>query len=428
MTPGELAAMVAPSLSDGPIVVALGGGADSAVAAWLVAARPRVTGIFVRHALEGSAALEEAVERLAAHLGLTVRFVDAPVAPGPSLEGRARALRWAAIGESVAPGDTVVTGHTLDDQAETVLMNVIRGAGSAGVAAMEAGRPGIARPLLGVERAEVRRIAEELGLPFADDPANQQLGHLRNRVRRQLLPLLEHDYHPGARGALARAGTLAASDDALIEELASQVPVIPLAGAFAMPVPVLVTVSLPVASRAVRRGLRYLLAPYAGTRSDVAGVLAVAAGDASAANVSSGLVARREGPYVVVSGTASTPSGSARVRVPSTVAFGDTTVTFAATRTTPVHRHSTLFVDPQALGDAPVLRGPQSGDRVDLGSGTKPVRRLLSERGVPDRRRAAWPVVASGGRIVAVVGIRAAAWALPATSDAISIALERNVL
>ncbi|MEN8114485.1 MAG: tRNA lysidine(34) synthetase TilS [Actinomycetota bacterium] len=426
MTPDELAAAASGLLPDGRLVVALGGGADSAVVAWLVASRPGTTGIFVRHGLEGSDQLEGAVRALGDELGLPVAFVDAPVDPGPSLEERARSERWGAIEEATGPGDTIVTGHTLDDQAETVLMNLLRGAGSGGIAGMEAGRSGIARPLLTATRAEVREVAIELDLPFSDDPANESLEHLRNRIRKQLLPHLESDYRPAIRRVLARAGSLAAADNTLIEELAADVPVVEESDVVSIPAAAISTAPEPIASRVVRRALRCLFAPYAGTRGDVDGVLAVAAGTSETANLSGGFVARREGPLVVVARREIPAPEAAAVAIPSIVTFGDVTVTFEVGEQPGVRRRSTLFVDPGALAGGATLRAAAEGDRIDIGGGAKSVREVLGEHGVPVRRRAAWPVVVADARIVAVVGLRIASWARPAEGDVIAIALERT--
>ncbi|MEN8234730.1 MAG: tRNA lysidine(34) synthetase TilS [Actinomycetota bacterium] len=426
MKPDDLAAAAVGSLPDGQLVVALGGGADSAVAAWVSSQRPGTRALFVRHGLEGSDALEAAVRDLAAKLEIPVTYVDAPIEPGSALEERARRERWNAIERSRGPGETIVTGHTLDDQAETVLMNLLRGAGSGGIAGMETGRPGVARPLLRISRTDVREVATELGLPFADDPANESLQHLRNRIRHRLLPQLETEYRPGIRRILARAGALVAADDATIEDLSTDVPILDEPGAVGIPAAVLATVPGPVASRAVRRALRRLLSPYAGTLTDVEAVLAVALGRSESTNVSDGLIARREGPLVVVSRSSVPPPNPVDIAVPSVLAFGDMRVAFETTKKPAVHRRSTLFADPGIFAERIVLRAAVEGDRIDIDGGTKTVRTVLAEHGVPVRRRSAWPVVASDARIVAVAGIRIASWARPATTDTIAITLERN--
>ncbi len=93
LTPDQLVAEAHNLLPQSPLVVALGGGADSAVAAWVAEQRPATRCVFVRHGLDGSAALEESAAALGAHLGIGVTFVDAPVEAGPSLESRGRVGR-----------------------------------------------------------------------------------------------------------------------------------------------------------------------------------------------------------------------------------------------------------------------------------------------------------------------------------------------
>ncbi|MEA3502601.1 MAG: tRNA lysidine(34) synthetase TilS, partial [Actinomycetota bacterium] len=269
----QLTAAALEHLPDGPLVVALGGGADSAVVAFVAARRLGTRGVFIQHRLAGSADLERAARALGAAVGIVVTVVDAPVEPGPSLEDRARRARWDAFEQEVGEDETVVTGHTRDDQAETVLMNLLRGSGNAGIAGMRRSRPGVVRPLLEFSRSDLRVVATDLDLPFVDDPANADPAHLRNRVRSDLLPALESDYRPGVRKVLARVGSLAAGDDAVIEDLAADIPLIRDAGAILIPTAALVTVPRPVAARVVRGALRRLLAPYAGTTADVDGVL-----------------------------------------------------------------------------------------------------------------------------------------------------------
>ncbi|MEE8520556.1 MAG: tRNA lysidine(34) synthetase TilS, partial [Gemmatimonadota bacterium] len=226
LTPEELRDQVAELLPDGPIAIALGGGADSAVAAWASVPHPMIRGVFVDHGLRGSAELKTAALALAGQLELAVTVLDAPVEAGTNLESRARSARWNAIDASRRRGEVVVTGHSQDDLAETVVMNLLRGAGSHGIAAMADPRHDIVRPLLHVSRADLRALAEELGLPFADDPANEDPTHLRNRVRADLIPLLEREYRQGVRGTLARAAFLAAADDAALDAAATVIGII----------------------------------------------------------------------------------------------------------------------------------------------------------------------------------------------------------
>lgn len=426
MNPDQLATAALEHLPDGPLVVALGGGADSAVAAFVAARRPGTRGVFVRHRLAGSADLEGAARALGTAVGIVVSIVDAPVEPGPALEDRARRARWDAIGREVEENETVVTGHTRDDQAETVLMNLLRGSGNAGIAGMRRSRPGVVRPLLGFSRSDLRVVAEDLGLPFIDDPANDDPVYLRNRVRSDLLPALERDYRPGVRKVLARVGSLAAADDAVIEELAEDIPLIDDDGAMLIPSAALVTVPRPVAARAVRQALRRLLAPYAGTTADVDAVLAVAEERSGTATLSNALIVTREGPFVVIDrGQNETPE-PVTITIPSTIQFGGVEISFESIDRPFVTRRSTLLVDPAIFSSDTALRCSTAGERIDIEAGSKTVRTVLAEHGVPVRVRRTWPVIAVGGRIAVIVGIRIAPWARPTLSRVIAITRERG--
>ena len=428
MNPDHVAAAADDVAPAGPLVVALGGGADSAVAAWSVAHREQVRGIFICHHLEGSAVLETAARAVTSMLDMELETVDAPVAPGPSLEERARNIRWRAIEDAVGVDETIVTGHTGDDQAETVLMNLLRGSGTAGLAGMARSRPGVVRPLLSFDRAGIRSVALALSLPFADDPANRDPSHLRNRIRSELLPLIERDYRPGIRSVLARTGTLAAADERIIEGLASRIPVLIDDGVVLIPTAPLQTAPVPVAARAVRTALRRLLAPYAGTAADVSAVLGVATGKTPPVTITSDLLVKREGPFVAIGSGESTPLDETRIRVPASVPFGPAVVRLAFDDGNPVHRHSTLLLDAAAVGPDAVVRGTREGDRIEIDGGSKAVRTVLAERGIPVRKRTVWPVIASGGRIAAIVGVRVAPWARPSSGRTVVVSYERGQL
>ena len=162
---------------------AVSGGPDStallvlAVEAGLVA-----TAWHVDHGLRSGSSAEGAmVARLAAGLGATARCMEATVDDGPNLEARARDARRAVL----PPG--VLTGHTADDQAETVLVNLLRGAGVPGAAGI--GSPE-RRPLLALRRRETRALCEDMGIQPLEDPMNADPRFVRNRIRHEVLPLL----------------------------------------------------------------------------------------------------------------------------------------------------------------------------------------------------------------------------------------------
>ena len=165
------------------VACAVSGGADSLALLVLAAASGRtVTAIHVDHGLrDGSAHEVDLVARVAVAVGATVRSETVVVEPGPNLEARARAARY-----EVLPAD-VATGHTADDRAETFLLNLLRGSGPAGLASI---RRGPSHPLLDLRRGETVGLCELLGIEPFEDPSNLDPSFRRNRVRRELLPLL----------------------------------------------------------------------------------------------------------------------------------------------------------------------------------------------------------------------------------------------
>jgi tRNA(Ile)-lysidine synthase len=162
---------------------AFSGGADSTALLVLAsAAGCDVTAIHVDHGLRSESAAEAAQARtLATTIGVEFRLLTIDVGPGPNLEARARASRLAAL----PPG--AMTGHTADDRAETVLINLLRGSGLDGLTAMS---PGPTRPLLALRRTETRRLCADRRLTPVVDPSNTDSRFVRNRVRGELLPLM----------------------------------------------------------------------------------------------------------------------------------------------------------------------------------------------------------------------------------------------
>lgn len=425
MNAEELRERVIAQLPDAPIVVALGGGADSAVAAWACARSLPVRAVFVDHAIEEPKTLLTAAQTLAEHVALPITVLSAPVGEGANLESRARDARWQGIRANLSPGEVVVTGHSLDDLAETVLINLLRGAGSRGLAAMSVRRNGVVRPLTGTSRAELRLVAETLGLPFVDDPANTDPRHLRNRIRADLIPLLEREYQLGVRATLGRAASHLAGDDAVLQDAARQVPVLQDAGALLLPIPMLVTLPRPVGERAVRRALRRIHPPYAGKASDVDTVFFVAAGGNRSATLSSGVTVSREGPYVALWTEARPVPDAVPLAASGSIGFGDHLVSasrWGAGEPAPI---STVVVDRAIVESGLLVRAAAMGERIDIADGTKLVRDALAETGVPVRKRAAWPVLANDAKIAAIVGGRVAPWARPATTGAVAVTREQ---
>lgn len=212
------------------VTAAVSGGADSlALLVLAVAAGCEVTAVHVDHGLRpGSAAEADVVAAAAARLGAAFRAEAVTVAPGPNLEARARAARRAVL-----PADAC-TGHTLDDRAETVLVNLLRGAGTTGLAAL---RPGPRHPLLALRRAETRALCRAEGLVPVDDPSNDDPRFVRNRIRHEVLPLLAEVAGRDLVPVLARQAELLADDADLIDALGGLVDPTDAAALVAAPAP-----------------------------------------------------------------------------------------------------------------------------------------------------------------------------------------------
>ncbi|HEY9241174.1 MAG TPA: tRNA lysidine(34) synthetase TilS [Streptosporangiaceae bacterium] len=210
------------------VLAACSGGADSlALAAALAHEVPRLSlrggGVTVDHGLQaGSAGRAARVAALLGQLGLDpVHQVGVAVPAGPGSggpEAAARDARYAAL-EQVAEqagAVAVLLGHSRDDQAETVLLGLARGAGGRALAGMPAQRGRFRRPLLGLARATLREACTALGLEPWDDPHNTDPAYTRARIRHQAMPALEAALGPGVAAALARtAAQLSADCDAL---------------------------------------------------------------------------------------------------------------------------------------------------------------------------------------------------------------------
>lgn len=165
------------------VVAAVSGGADSlALLRLAVEADLVVTAVHVDHGLRsGSAAEADVVAAAAQRFGADFRAERVEVAPGTDLEQRARLARQAVLGPEA------MTGHTADDQAETLLINLLRGAGVNGLSAMA---PGPRHPILSLRRSETVSLCQHSGLDPVQDPSNRDPRFVRNRVRQELLPLL----------------------------------------------------------------------------------------------------------------------------------------------------------------------------------------------------------------------------------------------
>ena len=302
MPTNGLVASLLPRCDFGPVgnevALAVSGGADSlALLVLASAAGLRATAWHVDHGTRHDSHLEaETVAKAAAAYGagFESRTVDVP--PGPDLEARARSARYLVLPAGV------LTGHTMDDQAETVLLNLLRGAGPDGLAGMRAAdiKPGPAdatgsprRPLLGLRRRDTEAICAAEGLVPFRDPSNDDPRFRRNRVRHEVIPLMSEVAGRDIVPVLARQAELISAEASLLEGLAAGIDPTDARSVRAS--------ALPLARRALRRWLR---APGNGgdpeahppSAAEVERVLAVARGTATACEIAGGRrVARSAG-------------------------------------------------------------------------------------------------------------------------------------
>ncbi|MEV0434757.1 tRNA lysidine(34) synthetase TilS [Nocardia sp. NPDC050413] len=208
----------------GPVVVALSGGADSLalVAAAVVETGP-VTAVVVDHRLQdGSAEVARRAADQALALGCAqARIVAVEVGRAGGMEAAARSARYAAL-ESVRDGRPVLLGHTLDDQAETVLLGLARGSGGRSIQGMASWIEPWGRPLLGVRRAQTEQVCADLGIEAWRDPHNDDPAYTRVRVRNEVLPLLKDVLGGGVAQALARTADQLRADGAVLDDLARE--------------------------------------------------------------------------------------------------------------------------------------------------------------------------------------------------------------
>ena len=385
--------------------VALSGGLDSSLLLTLAADACRryprpLYALHVHHGLQPAADdFECHCRQLCAQLGvpLCVERVSVALDAGRGLEGAAREARYAAFARCVGEGETLWLAQHRDDQAETFLLAGLRGSGVRGLAGMPASRDwqgrDLQRPLLGVSRADLEEAAGQLALDWVEDPSNVDIGLDRNRLRQTLMPLLEARW-PQAMASLARSAQLAGEADSLLEELAS-LDLAALGGvAEQLPITPLVALSAPRQRLLIRHCCQRLGLPTP-PAARLATLLEQLASrdDAEVCVAWSGAEARCWRGRLYLLGPAPVLPDGWRVewdgRQPLDTPLGQLASVLEPEGGEPV----TLRVSARQGGER--LQQPQRGSR-DL-------KRLLQEAGVPPWRRQRLLVVWCGEQVVAVL-------------------------
>jgi tRNA(Ile)-lysidine synthase len=267
-----------------PVVVGCSGGADSlALLALAVDGGLAPIAVHVDHGLRAGSDREAGnVAHAAARLGAGFDARRVTVAPGPNLEARARDVRYDALEAArVEHGATaVLVAHTADDQAETVVLNLLRGSGSAGLAGMPTRRGRVVRPLLGARRADVRAECARRQLTPWEDPSNDDLAFRRNWIRHEVLPLLERGAGRDLTPLLTRQADVLRAESDFLDALARAA----WPGEGGARARDLAALPDPLARRAVR----CWLGPPPPALDEVDAVLAVARGERRAVDLAGG--------------------------------------------------------------------------------------------------------------------------------------------
>ncbi len=218
------------------LVIAVSGGADSMALADGVAqlfgedyCQPYV--LHVEHGLRGDEALADAelVRKFCEAKGLPFTCVHVDVNAYANLhklstEEAARKLRYAALEEQaqILQADFIVTAHHSDDQAETVLLKLLRGAGTEGLSGMQVRSGKILRPFLHLTREHLECYCALQNISYCYDSTNDDLHYTRNKIRRELLPYLEKNYNPAIKKALVQSAEILQEDDACLNQMAQE--------------------------------------------------------------------------------------------------------------------------------------------------------------------------------------------------------------
>ncbi|MTV24954.1 tRNA lysidine(34) synthetase TilS [Nitriliruptoraceae bacterium ZYF776] len=434
-------------LPDGAaVVVALSGGPDSTALAFLLPeARPdlAVTLVHVRHGLRDDAQDVGVVRSHADWLGLPLEVVEVTVAPdGHGPQAAARQARYAALRRVAADvgAAAIAVAHTAEDQAETVLLRLARGTGTAGLAGMAPAAGDLVRPLLTVRRADVRRFVVLEGLPTATDPTNADPTVARVAVRDRVLPALA-EVGPDPVAALARAADLARDDDAALDESAAEV-----VAAVAVRVGDVVAVrDADLAGRPMavtRRVWRRLVAERTGGLPPSATTVARITGVPTGARIDlpGGVVATAGGGWRALSPAGEPEAAEVALAIPGVTSWGPAGLRVVAVTPDAGERHGGVAdggqiafalegawtpsippVDPAVVPPggvaarchlvAPADLGPVTvrhrapGDRVRTPVGTRKLADAFVDAGVPRPVRERWPVLVVEGRVIWVPGV-----------------------
>jgi tRNA(Ile)-lysidine synthase len=397
-------------------VIALSGGLDSTVLAHALARTRRQHGrrllaVHVDHRLHAESAAwarhcRELADSLAIDFMIEIANVDAT--GGRGLEAAARDARYSILARHVGHNDWLLSAHHRDDQAETLLLNLLRGSGPAGMAGIGSlnrlGAGWLARPMIDVSRVDLALYAESENLAWVEDPSNEDQRFDRNFLRHTVLPLLESRW-PDAAARLARSAALAGEASALLEELAcmdlerlgSRPARVEIGGLQSLPGP------------RQRNLLRFALRqaglplPGAARLDTIVEQLVTAREDAQPLVAWPGAEARRYRGvlYLLPDALSAPPGGELPLRGDEPLSLGPGMGTLA------LAKGAAVGLSPETVATGLTVRYREGGESIRAhGFGTtKKLKKLLQEHGIVPWMRDSIPLVFAGDELVAVADL-----------------------
>ncbi|MCD8211982.1 MAG: tRNA lysidine(34) synthetase TilS [Oscillospiraceae bacterium] len=409
----------------GLVLCAVSGGVDSICLLhmlWTLASQEgfSLAAAHYNHQLRGAESMrdQEFVQEWCRERDIPLVTGSGPVAEtarsrGCGIEETSRRMRYEFLEKAARDlgADRIATAHTANDNAETVLLHLLRGSGLQGLTGIPPRRGIIVRPLLNCTRSETEAYCEAHDLSHTEDSSNFDSAYSRNFLRLQIMPMLEQ-INPRAVESISSAAGRLREDARFLDDAASaQADRLSTFEGSALRVPVNDLLQLPPSLRA--RTVRKLL-EQAGAGSDFTAqklndMIALCQNDCPSAQISlPGFVVRREYQDLIIS--PDTPSARILDPVPvdwdGKTSWDGWTLSSRKTDCPSQAADGTIYLDRKALADRPVIRSRQAGDCIKLpGRPRKSLKKLLIEVKVPARQRESLPILADDTGVLAVAGL-----------------------
>ena len=403
------------------IICALSGGADSVCLADVLASLAPELGFRLEcahfnHLLRGAESDrdESFVVEWCAQRGITLHLDCGDAASYAAqhrlgIEEAARDLRYAFL-ESLADDRTMIaTAHQADDQAETMLMDLLRGSGLKGWCGIPPMRGPFIRPLLEVERKDILTYLESHGLKHVEDSSNLDTEFRRNRLRQEVMPVLR-ELNPGFSAACARTSRLLRQDEDLLEELAGKYAA-PEGDGMILSAAELRSLPLPLSSRALRKAAGHFGVSLEEKHVSMLLSLAAAANPSAQLDLPNGLTACRQYDRLLISrGTSPVSIGETILPYGEWVELPEANMRVfwgKCDETAKIHgKFTTWFFKKEQICGNITARPRREGDRLSLpGRGGKSLKKWMIQEKIPASERARIPVFADEAGVLAVWGL-----------------------